>query len=204
MGDSNAFYPTIGAENLCVPTIAGIMRHLGFLMLAKAQTCGIDSNCDEEIIGLRHEVCDGRMANYSAVESGGNRLRYLFPLIGNQGDGEIFPDTEIVHRFCLGVDEIFQFGHIEFTEPNHSLTWTYLVSVALPNLHCAKGQSLPEVAIKRGEICEHPLRGLGTQESFTATFTTADDGIKHQILRTDRGPCSSTAIRALGVVLAEF
>mmetsp|Transcript_5110 Transcript_5110/g.11954 ORF Transcript_5110/g.11954 Transcript_5110/m.11954 type:complete len:271 (-) Transcript_5110:775-1587(-) len=61
----NTFQPTVAALNLCVPAIAGVVRHLSWQMLTKPQMLLLDPDAPKEQIGAANHVPEGFIVNHT-------------------------------------------------------------------------------------------------------------------------------------------
>ena len=138
VSDTNAFNPTIGSMDFCIPTISSIVSHFIRLVLSEAETFRINANLHEEVVCLCHKIPYRRMTHCVRINRLLNGHLLFIHSICNQAEWCRRPWRKIMLRRFVWVDEIFQFGHVEFTQSNHPLTRRDLITVPLSNLYGTK------------------------------------------------------------------
>ncbi len=82
--------------------------------------------------------------------------------------------------FLLRMDEYLGFGLGKLPQPDHSLSWRYLVSVGFSYLDCTEGELVPVKPEQAREIGEHPLCGLRPEVSLPLG-TRTDGRLEHEV-----------------------
>ena len=59
VGTADALHPTVGGEQLGVPAVAGVVRHLVGHVLAEAQALGVHADLQQEQLDAGNEVAQG-------------------------------------------------------------------------------------------------------------------------------------------------
>ena len=121
MGDANAFNPPVGTVELDVPAIQRVMRHFVACVLPESKLLGIHAKRQHQVVGARHEPCHGRVEDDALRERFGDWGRKGVAFSRNQLNVGRGPRTQVMRRLRIGIDEVFQLGHVEFAETNHPL-----------------------------------------------------------------------------------
>ena len=104
---------------LRVPTIHGVVGHFVLFVLWNLGV-RVDPDVDEEITGDAHEPYHRRVPNKVFLTQHSMSFERVHPSQVYQGQWMIVRG-QIVGKRSLLVDEILEFGHVEFTEANHAL-----------------------------------------------------------------------------------
>ena len=72
-------------------------------------------------MGARHEPCHGRVEDDALLERFWDWGREGVALGRNQLNVGGGPRAQVMRRLRFRIDEVFQLGHVEFAEANHSL-----------------------------------------------------------------------------------
>ena len=69
VGAADALHPYVGGEQLCVPAVAGVVRHLVGHVLPEPEPGRVDTDLDQEELDARHEVAQGLVGNSALKET---------------------------------------------------------------------------------------------------------------------------------------
>jgi len=126
-------------------------------VLSETDTLRVDADVRKEAMRAPDKLSNGGVAHNTLVQStlqGGLRL---VSTIGYERKFELTKLTKVVVDRRLGVDEILQFSHVEFSQTNHALARGDFVPVAFADLDCTEREPFPEVTEQGIERGKHAL-----------------------------------------------
>ena len=182
-GDLN---PTVRGLDLSIPTVIGVMSHLGRSMLSEADGGGLDSDGAQELEGSGDEVTNGLVANDS-VSDGLTDLHHCglsFVSILRGGAPERKLDLgdleELLVRLIVGVNEVLDLSHGELSDTEESLTRRDFITETKANLGGSEGHAAIVELDQSAEVDEDTLGSLGTKVTLHVAGGS-DLGAEHEV-----------------------
>mmetsp|Transcript_17201 Transcript_17201/g.32282 ORF Transcript_17201/g.32282 Transcript_17201/m.32282 type:complete len:418 (-) Transcript_17201:407-1660(-) len=185
VGVSHALNPSIRALDLQIPAVAGVVRHFGGQVLAKAEAGGVHSDLLHEELRSSHEIGEGFVVDQSDGYglSDGDCFGFArAELIDATKENEFLgrDGGEVGVGFVVGVDEVFDFAHAEFSDAEEAGARGNFVPKSETNLSGRKRHFLRISIQQPPEINKQSLRRLGPQKSNRRTLRT-DARLEHEI-----------------------
>jgi hypothetical protein len=166
----DALDPALRHEDLRVPAVAGLVRHLRLEVLAEAEALGLDARALEEERRARHEVRE-RLVVDDARRDGladrrGDHLAVPDLVVrGEEVEAEVLDGGELCVRLGLRVDEVLNLRHRELAHADEAAARGDLVALGGADLRDGHRHAAVVVVVEAAEVDEHALRRLGAEEA---------------------------------------
>lgn len=153
------FDPPIAALDLCVPAVGGVVSHLVASVLPESDTLSLYTILCQEQEGTSHEVSQSLVSNKSLrhcflhCDIRLNRAVALLAVCRPEGQPQVLDHEEFGMVLVVGVYEVFDLCHLEFSHPQQSLPGMDLVSETKTDLSSSK-RHLSIVEIVQSPVIE--------------------------------------------------
>mmetsp|Transcript_11467 Transcript_11467/g.12980 ORF Transcript_11467/g.12980 Transcript_11467/m.12980 type:complete len:237 (+) Transcript_11467:836-1546(+) len=160
--------PAIGGQDLSIPAIAGVVRHLRVLVLTEPKALALDSAGQEEELRAGHVVPERLIVHHASrhcFSDGDFPALLLASLIGlrEQRHFHVGDRLEAVMGLLVRVHEMLNFSHHELPHAKKPGAGGNLVPEPETDL-CSGERHLARVVLQQAtEVREDPLSCLGAQ-----------------------------------------
>jgi len=186
---THALDPAVTGEDLGVPAVAGLVRHLSVQVLAEPDVFLADPDFLQEQLGLDHELGQRAVADQPVFHGLCHVLHFGFRVgqlecLALQGQLHIAEQVLLFVVFVSGVHEPLDFSHRELSDPQEAVPGCNLVSVPVADLGHSKRQFTVVEVLHALEVDEDALRRLWPHERL-GVGVGAYLGFEHQVEVSD-------------------
>lgn len=204
VSNTDNFDPTVRSEDFSIPTVLRIMGHFVGQMLSESDTFRSDTTSDQERVSSGDEISQGFVVD-DLLSEGFSKGHFNSVTTGGLLDSVVQRQRVVLDGFefrvglVFGVNEMFNFGHTEFSKSQQTTSGGNFVSETYTQLCASKRNTTTVIFEEISEVNEDTLGSFRSQITLGVTSRANLDS-KHQVEFVRLGK----SITSLGALDAEF
>jgi len=185
VSDTDNFDPTVRSEDFSIPTVLRVMGHFVGQMLSESDTFRSDTASNQEHVGSGNEVSQSFVVD-NLLSKGVSKSHFnSFTTVGLlvsvvQRHNVVLDSVEFGVRLVFRIDEMFNFGHTEFSKSQQTTSGGNFVSETYTQLCASKRNTTTVILEEVSEVHKDTLSSFWSQITLGITSRTNLDG-EHQV-----------------------